>query len=376
MASAFKDRQGWIADFRGYNAPGRKRSRVRVPSKHLVDNEEVSANLFANECEKYCRYIEINPTDIDAVLHAHRLGAINADVRDRLVGMLPVNDSPWGELTILDAALQHPTVAYERTQNEREYLRHRKELTEFLNHTQINLVSQVSLPVVQEYTHWLRINGYSFDGIRHRLMYLRCACRVGATYGIQDTLTGWRLNRQEATRLIDTWSLDELTGLLVGVNDPKVRAVILLGGFMGLRSSEIIRIRCSDITGDALLVGATQSKNKASRRLLPIPSRIKIIISQIMTSAYLISRPKSATMFDPSGFDHWMHPYLGRAPKMLRKAFASWAVDVLSPRHLESFLGHSSGLVGAVTSRHYLAKVRLQDLQGAALQIDAVIPEI
>lgn len=162
---------------------------------------------------------------------------------------------------------------------------------------------------------------------------------------------------------------------LDGASMTRAQAVVYLGGFMGLRSSEITRLTASDLRGDVLFVGEHGSKNVQSRRALPVPGIILERLESLEQSgdSPLIRRPRRDTAFDAFGLDHYMHPMLEKPPKMLRKAFSTWAVNFLPPRHVETFLGHSSGLVSQVTARHYLADIRLAELRPSADVINRVL---
>lgn len=378
MASAFQDRRGWIADFLPLGGTGKTRRRVRVPANYLHGDPKAAATAYASECDRYCRLLEINPYDAHTIDHALQIGAITQEQAAALLGFQPVQliaERGPDPLTILDAALQHPSTVYESEHSQRDYLRHRRELDEYLQFAAVKYVSEISLINVQGYIRWLKAQGHKRAGIEHRLRLIKRAARIGTTVGIADPLAGWRLIRSEPAERIDTWSLDELRWLAKSLDEPRMQAVVYLGGFMGLRSSEIIRLQADDLRGDVLHVGEHGAKNEQSRRSLPVPGIIRERLESLGQHGDdpLIRATRFNRHYDPFGLDHWLRPHIAKPPKMLRKAFSTWGVSYLPPRHVETFLGHVSGLVSNVTARHYLADVRLEELRPTADIIHRII---
>ena len=390
MPSAFLDKKGWIADFKPIAGTGARR-RVRVPERILaVGDAEAAARAYASECERYCRLIDHNPTDQPTILHAASIGAITqADADSLLSSGIPAPSSRT--LTILEAAEMHPATQHECNANDREYSRHLRELREFLSWSGITTVPELTLPIVQGWIAHLRAQGYTWSGRQHRLRMIRRAARIGGTQGYPDVLSGWRLDRAEAPPTVEVWSLPELgqaiSGLL-GSGQARELAAVGLGAFIGLRSSEIIRLQAGDLSCDLLHVAKREAKNSASRRVLPLPETLLSWVRPLAGGdphkpllCPLTGHGRSKeTPFSAEDYAHWLAPKLelltgiALPPKCLRKSFASWAMDEGVPvRHIEAFLGHTSGQVAAVTSRHYLARSAAQELRSSAQIIDRVL---
>lgn len=392
--ASFDGKKGsWILQFQPMNGGGRPRSiRVRadrLPSRDVAEQKRLALAL-AEACDRACRLLEVLPTP-QAIRDAERMRAITPDQAKALLTAQPVPPPRavvTERLTLERAALMHPSSGRESTPARRAHLAY---LHAFSARTGILALAELTLPAVQDYLAWMVTSKMPWDTRRHRLMYLRRASRMGATHGLPDVLGGLVLDKQGPRPPLAAWSLPELAdGCAVAFeNNPRARMAVALGGFLGLRSSEIIRVRCGDLRLDGMLPYASardrvkDAKNEPSRRILPVPPTIIAWMRALaagrgpdepliyaergwpMSPSAAAENPEEARRrrrrFTPEGFAHWLGPKLEAAtgrdlpPKALRKSFANWATQARLPAsHIEQFLGHENTLVASITGRHYL----------------------
>ncbi len=426
MSSAFRDKTtpgAWIADFRPFAARGSRRRRVRIPPARC--RTETDARAYAAECDRYCRLLETcapaGPADIR---HALRLKAITAEEADRLAG------DPTGRLlahsrpTIDQAHDLHPSTHRTLSARSRDYDRCQSAIDRFRRFAGVTYIDQVTVQLVQRYLDHLRAAGLSWDTRRHLLLPIRRACRMAPSLGHADPLAGLLLDRRDEAPEIPVWTLPELCHAAIAfqaISSPLPLATLALGGFLGLRPSEICRALVSDIVPLTavpapigpmspicpillLQVGLRARKNAQSRRDLPIPPIVADWLAPLITgrqpAAPLIprqcpcslhsspftlhpSKRRGASLpFDAYALSKWFTPLMtaaipdaARHPiKALRKSFATWAINSgIDERHVEAYLGHLSSRVAAVTSRHYLAAARARELLPAAMSMDATL---
>lgn len=387
MPSAFHDpaRDRWIADFRPLKAAGLARRRTVVPASRLRPGHELAdAAAFARECDQACRLLDVRVSA--AALHrARELGAISRAQATALLsgGPLPVGKAHH-EGSLVAAALAHPA---SRRDGERDatnalvYLRH---IEAFAAWSGCTTVRGLTLDLALGWVRHLREQGVSQGGRRHRLRYLRRAAVMAASWGLPNPLSGLRLDeRADDPAPMDVLALDELARVLVMLEDPRARLAAALGGCLGLRPSETARLLVGDLAGSTLRVGERVAKNRASRRTVPMPATVAA-----WCTAAAAGRPARAPLIPSrapgraeacmaaSAWCQWLQPLLTAAAgrhvpaKGLRKAFATWASSCIAGRDVERFLGHQSGLLATVTSRHYLGAALARELEPAAAVLE------
>ena len=370
MAYAIEKRPGeWVARFRGYMRPGRDKSQACVPSERLrAGHAKEDATAYAQECDQACRLLEVGRT-VANIVRARDLKAITPAQADALLAHhAPPSShrSALEALTVLDAARSHPSSARELTNDTAAAVRHERELGAFLAWAKIRLVAQVELAKVMERTPQVLVN----------------------LAVIPDVLGELTLDRRPAglrTIALSYWPLDDLARAALLTTDARLRVAIGLGGFMGLRPSEVFESNIEDKTGDLLRTG---KKNKQSERVLPLPSIVGEWIDECIgkrqSGLVLTSRSGRAHgcgAFNAASFAHWFRPTMVEAgvkdlpPKFLRKSFTSWAfrTTALPTQHVEAFLGHKTALAGIVTGRHYLADLAARELRPTAEAIDGIV---
>lgn len=403
MASAYRDmakalagrpETGWRASFRPLRSRPNQRRRVAIPREALAgaDDAKAAADAWALECERLCRLLERraspDPELIDRA-EAHR--AISPEDAQALRDALPPNLVAPKIPGLLDMALEHPSAKREAQNNPSDYRRHVRELGEFIEWSGVDRVENVRLSLVLAWVEEMRRRGLSWHGRRHRLLYLRWACFWAAEYGIGDALGRVPLDKEEERAEIDAWSPRELIAAAKRFRadaDWRALAALGLGGFAGLRSSEIIRARCGDLAEGSIRVGRRERKTPASRRILPLPATAAGWIAEAIQG-----RPDDAPIivpvtghgrlklagFSPATFSAWLIPRLAEATgrrlpaKCLRKSFASMIAERgAGKREVDGYLGHGPR---DTAGHHYLLKIRERQLRPVADDLEEMLRE-
>jgi integrase len=294
----------------------------------------------------------------------------------------------------MDAADAHPSTKREARNAQSEYDRHLSALKEFVAYAGIAHVDEVKLSIVQKYIDYMRDGlGLEYDSRRHRLLFLRRACAMGsAEWRLPDPLAGFVLDRNDSPADVEVWTPRELckaAAYLKAKGDKRALAALTLGGFAGLRPSEMLRARIKDFDEESgtIWVGKKVAKNASSRRQIPLPAIAAEWIKEwcsgkddhfpiLIPDRKRRTRPEDAE-YGHHELSHWMAPLLAEATgrkldvKCLRKSFSTWAIAKGVPGSLvDEYMGHKVASVSAVTARHYLAATRLKELRQVAVTID------
>lgn len=385
MASAYLDKRsgGWVASYRPLHASGSQRRLVRIPPGAIrPDHEQEDAQLYAEDCDHCCRLLE-SSADPQIIKRAEERKAITLAQATALRAGLPApshhtkTPEPW---TIKAAAMAHPSTIREAQQRPQELMRHLRELDAFTIWSGINRLSDLTLEHVTGYLSHLKERGSRWDGRRHRLLYIRRACAMAGTQGLPNIIGDLVLDRREDDEMVEiegwTWS-ELLAGATALQADPDRRliAVLALGGFCGLRSSEIARVRCGHLSDTGVLtVGKEERKTKASRRDIPLAPRVVAWLRPLTFAKDGSRRPADDLLVRGRGNQHQGRPMTprrlselwspameiatkrkGLTVKHLRKSWFTWAVQSGLPLSLvEAYGGHRATMVLPVTSAHYL----------------------
>lgn len=380
-----------MADIRGFGAAGGKRRPIRVPAKYIRSTDPAAAKrdaeAYAEECERYCRRLE-GTHEPEDVLHALRLGAISQEQADGLQHgqYVPPSAAKSEPLTIRAAALSHPSSQRDGLTLQKRYLAH---VDQFSAYAGVTHLSAVRIEHVTGWVAKMRGDGWAWDTRRHALMYLRRAMLMGGRFSIPNVIAGLKIDeRERASLVVRAWSLPQLAAAIIAADTPRERAVLALGGCMGLRPTEIVRIDLAeDLEGDLLHIGRRKAKNNPSVRTLVVPKTVLGWLREAigkrkrgpLIESDIRRRGRPLTV---SGLGQAMRPALRAAkgrPKLiakeLRKTFTTWSAPLIEARDLERYLGHASALHSQVTVRHYLAHHLAEQLRPAAKILDAAIAE-
>lgn len=397
-----KTKGAWVAAYRPPSwRTGQKRGR-----KYLGVMTKKEATACAIEIEKICRAIDMRVATPAQLGRALELKLLNRHLAQSygIVDQLPEPDPQ----TVTACYQAHPSTKREEASCQAEAVRHARDLERFIEWAHIEEQEDVTLDLVQDYLAHLIKQGLSWDTRRHRLVPLRRACQMGARlHGLADPLYKLQLDhKRRGVIRIEAFTLPELrralrwrgrwTETIDGEGGKRrverrwkmgnrERAVVLLGGFHGLRSSEIYRIQKGDLQGDVLQVGLRERKTAASRRDLPLAPTAVAIIEKLekgkQAGELLIrpdpNQPRSKNSFRPATFGLWCNRWLPHAAnrdlqaKHLRKAFGNIAiVKGVETRHIEAYLGHRSHQLSAVTTAHYIVAAQARELRPVAEKIE------
>lgn len=430
MPSAYEDKSGWIADFRGLHQAGRQHRTTRVPRDQLRACHELEdARSYAVECARLCRLCETASPVAKNIERAEQMGAITREQAAALrVGQRPPTAADLRTTrvrTIEAAASAHPSSRREPHESQKDHLR---ALRAFCAWAKSDLLDALTIEKVSEWIALLQKQGRAYDTIRHDILWLRRASRMAGAMGLPDPLSRMVMHRRERGRRVTAWTFEELSALLLAARaagDGRLEAVVLLGGWAGLRPSEICRLEVRDLVDGVLSVAERAAKNDASPRRLPLPPTMAralaalcsgraptnpLIWSEMSQAKGERNRPLSDTSL-PTWFkravwgDRPRPPklaaamaagaapprtgpmptpsYLGACrtlpagtPETLRKAFMSWAIrrsGVPQPT-LERWFGHTITGMPLVTQRHYYADLEVAELLPVAKAIEAELP--
>ena len=366
MASAYKSKDGFVADFRGYRMVGKQRRRVRLAEKTMAD-----ARARALALDALCRELEHQAVpDEDLVRYALKQKAITpADVG----GIL--GDADEGAPKVRDCALNHPATLREKRKAHDGYPSRLRALNDWEQFGGSALVAHVSLPEVERFAQWLIQLGMAWDTRRHRLATIRRACQFATQLGIPDKLAGQRIDKREYKPVVAIPTVAHIREWLQH-SKPAVRRVVALGALCGLRPSEIGRADVADLQDGFLAVGSREAKNEASRRTLPLSRLALEALKTDATNGPLVPSVRGCR-YSLEDIGRHLSPVLQPfTVKTLRKAFATELIRAgVNVNLVESYMGHTLSAVTAITQRHYLAAYQAGLLRPVADAVDQIFGE-
>lgn len=288
--------------------------------------------------------------------------------------------------TLVEAAQAHPATTHEERHYPADYRRHAKSMAAFVRFSGSPLLRELRVEKASKWVEKMKADGLGFESRRHALLFLRRASALAPNYGFTDVLNGLRLDRREQIpeiNALDAESMRSLQSEADKMVETRWSAAIALMGFMGLRPSEVVRLKVSDIEADGTLnVGARRSKNESSRRSLPIPA---VVAKRLEPMAAMVDPDQSLLGFNASessnicmlsrGIKRILRAarFDSFAAKDLRKSFTTICINELGvdPVLVEGFLGHKHPAALGVTRRHYLRSVNAKRLNPVADAIDS-----
>lgn len=410
-------RYSWRIVFRPVGSvDGNDRRRVCVPPESLsyvkpTDTEQKARQAvlsLANECDDICRLIELNPRP-DLIERGLKIGALTEAEADalkagkkiiRVAGSAQIAEaahvSPKKRpiTPVLTAAEACPSSQTEMAEDPESAKKHRAAIMEFVRFSGVNDIAKVRVDHITAWLESLKSRGLSYDGRRHKLLWLKRACFMAPSFGCLNVLPrGLKLDKRTKKRIGagDVWSLSELCEaavFFIRTGDARRLAALALGGFMGLRNSEIARAKVGDVRpfmdGYTLSIGERQFKTENSVRELPVPicvfEFIKPLVSSRPPDSAIIEPISQYAHFSENNFGRWFRERMRNATqkqlptKHLRKSFSTWTIRAGLPvRHSERYTGHVSSVSGATVERHYLGQADVLELRETARKMDGLI---
>jgi len=373
MASVFKDSKtkgAWIASFKPYGW----RKGMPYKQKYVGIRPKKQALSMAREFEYICSELQTGDPSQEIIAKAIKKKLITPDQAETFAdrGVLPEMD--LGRPTIKKCYDDHPTTRHEDFHSPRAKKQHDRDLKIFKDWAGVEFQDQVTFDMVVRYQEYLVDQGLSWETRRHRLSVIRRACAMAARqYGMADPLYRSRINPRrgnEQIRKVETFQLGDLHRACRQDLEPRQRAVIILGGFHGLRSSEIFRVQAGDYDPRTrtLTVGLRERKTSTSYRQLPLAKTASLWMRRLtrsMDPEELLVHPASWCergdgKFRSDTFGSWCAKWLPEAtgrqlpPSALRK---TWATEARRRRIegwlIDLYMGHQPRDVAAVTTQHY-----------------------
>ena len=186
--------------------------------------------------------------------------------------------------SVLEAALAHPASQREREDYPADHARHSAAVGEYVKFAGSPLLRDLTVEKTALWAAELERQGLAFDTRRHSLLYLRRASSMAPSHGLHDVLSDLRIDRRSEPVQIETIDLDGLRDLIKHAKkeDDRWAAATALMGLMGLRPSEVARLKVGNLKEGLLTVGAGKAKNATSRRVLPVPRIAKDMLAPML----------------------------------------------------------------------------------------------
>jgi integrase len=246
-----------------------------------------------------------------------------------------------------------------------QHLRHMKSLNEFIEMTGITNAADVDSVAVYSYVEKLEREGLKYDTIRHRLMYIRLACKMAGNLCID----GLQLHKRAHREAPKSFTSEELIICLEALKGTESGLLVALCGTMGLRSTEAYSLTLTEgnLANKTINVGR---KNAYSVRELPCT---KVVLDRLPNTTgrvfphnrYNTTRAHTAAIQALEGVQNLQ-------TKHWRKTYATLARHKwnLNHYHIERMMGHAAS---DVTSINYDSGVKTEALWESVKIIDGWI---
>lgn len=179
---------------------------------------------------------------------------------------------------------------------------------------------------------------------------------------LRNPADGIKITPQQKQGRKEYLTKEEAEQLLLAVTEPRARAFCALCLYCGLRKEEALGLRWTDISPASMAIvrGVTfpdgnmpdprmELKNKASRRILPIPAKLQEILDQTPhTSEYVVPSPSGGVMTSTCYERMWrtcVRPMVSYPihAHMLRHTYATTLYHAgIDLRTAQQLLGHAT----------------------------------
>src|SRR5438874_10796467 len=166
-----------------------------------------------------------------------------------------------------------------------QYIRHVKMFADFLGRS----ADKATAEDVHRYQLWLASNGASVGTANVSATALRFFFKVTLK---RHDLAGELISTREPRRLPVVLSPQEVSRLLASTTNIKQKTVLSLTYATGLRASEVISLKLTDIDRDRMVIRVEQGKGKKDRYVILSPNLL-----ELLREWWRVARKKG-----------WMHP--------------------------------------------------------------------
>jgi site-specific recombinase XerD len=138
-------------------------------------------------------------------------------------------------------------------------------------------------------------------------------------------------------KIIDVPKWKEMDVEIESIKDVQIRLALRLMLHCGLRASEVINLRWTDISGDYMLIRGKGGKE----RMLPLSEALKLDLSGMQQKSTYVFCNKNGKQRSRTWLWRKTKTYLGTHPHILRHAFATELTNYADIRVVQESLGHS-----------------------------------
>src|ERR1700756_3385586 len=151
-----------------------------------------------------------------------------------------------------------------------QYIRHVKKFADFLGRS----VDKATVEDVHRYQLWLGSLGTTVGTANVSATALRFFFKVTLK---RHDLAEELISTREPRRLPVVLSSEEVGRLLAAATNIKHRAILSLAYATGLRSSEVVSLKLTDIDSDRMVIRVEQGKGKKDRYVILSPNLLEIL---------------------------------------------------------------------------------------------------
>ena len=196
-----------------------------------------------------------------------------------------------------------------------QYIRHVKRFADFLGRSADKATAQD----VHRYQLWLASSGTSVGTANVSATALRFFFKVTLK---RHDLAEELISTREPRRLPVVLSPEEVGRLLAAATNIKHRAILSLAYATGLRASEVVSLKLTDVDSDRMIIRVEQGKGKKDRYVILSP-----ILLEILHQWWRVARKKGRM----SPAQPWLFPgYRGRVARAPSEELAAIAAQLRS----------------------------------------------
>jgi site-specific recombinase XerD len=216
-----------------------------------------------------------------------------------------------------------------------QYIRHVKKFADFLGRS----ADKATAEDVHRYQLWLASIGTSVGTANVSATALRFFFKITLK---RHDLAEELISTREPRRLPVVLSPEEVGRLLAAATNTKHRAILSLAYATGLRASEVVSLKLTDIDRDRMLIRVEQGKGKKDRYVILSPILLEILHEwlarraqeglDVSRSALVVSRlPRAAYECAPAASDRSPGSRACRHHQACRRSYAAALLRHASP---------------------------------------------